>query len=322
MRIGPLDPFDPRALDLLAQSDAYHQALYPPESNHLVDPASLRPPQVCLLGAFEGEELLGCGAFKRQADADGAYGEIKRLFVPAAGRGRGVARALMAELERRLRAEGCRRARLETGIHQPEALALYRALGYRERPPFGDYAPDPLSRFLEKPLHAPQRLDGALALARQDALAGLLLDCVAAGASIGWVRTPPMAAAQAFWQKVAAGVARGERLLWTVQDGARVLASAQLLLDQPENGVHRAEVCKVMTHPDARRQGLGEALMTALEAEARSRGKRLLVLDTNTGSPAQRLYARLGWQLCGVMPDYAEQADGRLGATSWMFKRL
>ncbi len=151
MRIAELDPFDPRALDLLAQSDAYHQALYPPESNHLVDPALLRPPAVCFLGAFEGDTLLGCGAFKRMDD-DGRYGEIKRVFVPEAGRGRGVARALMAELERRLRAEGVPLARLETGIHQPEALALYRALDYRERGPFGGYQPDPLSLFLEKSL--------------------------------------------------------------------------------------------------------------------------------------------------------------------------
>jgi ribosomal protein S18 acetylase RimI-like enzyme len=77
-----------------------------------------------------------------------------------------------------------------------------------------------------------------------------------------------------------------------------------------------------MVHPDARRQGIGEALMRALEAEACQLGKRLLVLDTNTDSAAQRLYTRLGWELCGVMPAYAEQADGSLGATSWMFKRL
>ncbi len=155
-----------------------------------------------------------------------------------------------------------------------------------------------------------------------DAMAELLLATVAAGASIGWVRTPSREGALAFWRKVQAGVARGERLLWIVREGDRVLGSAQLLLDQPENGSHRAEVCKVMVHPAARRQGLGEALMQALEQEARARGRKLLVLDTNTDSDAQRLYTRLGFELSGVMPDYAEQADGSLGATSWMFKRL
>ncbi len=155
-----------------------------------------------------------------------------------------------------------------------------------------------------------------------DELARLLVDTVAAGASIGWVRTPSRSQALAFWQRVAASSARGERLWWGFEREGRLLGSAQLLLDQPENGQHRAEVCKVMVHPDARRQGIGEALMRTLETEASALGKRLLVLDTNTDSAAQRLYTRLGFELCGVMPAYAEQADGSLGATSWMFKRL
>jgi putative acetyltransferase len=148
MLIRPLDPFDPRALELLAQSDAFHAALYPAASNHLVDPALLREPAVHFLGVFDGEALLGCGAFRRC----GAYAEVKRVFVPDAHRGRGVARALMDALEARMRAEGLALARLETGIYQPAALALYERRGYRQCPPFGDYAPDPLSLFLEKRL--------------------------------------------------------------------------------------------------------------------------------------------------------------------------
>ncbi len=319
MKIEVLDPFDPRALELLAQSDAYHLSLYPPQCCFLVDPASLQAPQACFLGAFEGDTLLGCGAYRRCEDGAGRYAEVKRLFVPAARRGHGAARALMAELEARMVAEGLGLARLETGPYQPEALRLYQVLGYVERGPFGDYALDPMSVFMEKPLPVAAQRHADLPL---DALADLLIDCVAAGASIGWVRSPSREAARAYWQRVALGVATGERLLWALQDGARVLASAQLLLEQPENGAHRAEVCKVMTHPDARRRGLAEALLRALEAEARALGKRLLVLDTNTGSAAERLYQRLGWQLCGVMPDYAEQADATLGPTSWMFKRL
>jgi putative acetyltransferase len=148
MKLLPLDPFDARALNLLAQSDAFHAALYPAESNHLVDPADLQAPAVCFLGAFEGETLLGCGAFKRLT----GYAEVKRVFVPESARGRGVAAALMDALEAQMRAEGFAFARLETGIHQPAALALYRARGYAERGPFGDYRPDPLSLFLEKRL--------------------------------------------------------------------------------------------------------------------------------------------------------------------------
>ncbi len=158
--------------------------------------------------------------------------------------------------------------------------------------------------------------------AQLDALARLLHDCIAAGASIGWVQTPSLEAARAYWERIAASTARGERCWWVIAAGERMLGSAQLVTDGPENGRRRAEVCKVMVHPEARRRGLGQALMQAAEAEARVQGRRLILLDTNTDSPAQRMYEGLGWQVCGVMPDYAEQADGSLGATTWMYKQL
>ena len=167
----------------------------------------------------------------------------------------------------------------------------------------------------------PERIEQADAALRE-ALATLLVDTVATGASIGWVRTPSHDAALAFWDGVLAGVQRGERQLWVCREGTQVLAAAQLVTAGPENGQLRAEVCKVMTHPAARRRGLARVLMQKLHAEAQRLGKRLLVLDTNTDSPAQRLYEQLGWNLCGVMPDYALQADGSLGATSWMFLRV
>ena len=85
---------------------------------------------------------------------DGHYGEIKRVFVLPEHRGKGLARAIMATLESLLRREGTALARLETGVAQPEALGLYRSLGYRERAPFGTYRPDPLSVFMEKVLQS------------------------------------------------------------------------------------------------------------------------------------------------------------------------
>jgi putative acetyltransferase len=134
----------------MALSEAYMSALYPAESNHFEPADGLRAPQGSFYGLWRGEELVGCGGVKR-FDADG-YGEIKRLFVLDSERGRGVARQLMARLEADLVGHGIRLARLETGIHQPEALALYRRLGYVECGPFGGYAPDPLSTFFEKTL--------------------------------------------------------------------------------------------------------------------------------------------------------------------------
>lgn len=150
VKLAPLDPGHPDAQRLMALSEAYMSALYPAESNHFEPADGLRPPQGRFYGLWRGEQLVGCGGVKL-FEADG-YGEIKRLFVLDSERGRGVARQLMARLEADLVGLGLPLARLETGIHQPEALALYRRLGYVERGPFGAYAPDPLSAFLEKTL--------------------------------------------------------------------------------------------------------------------------------------------------------------------------
>jgi putative acetyltransferase len=149
-------PDSPDARRLIALSDQHMEALYPAASNHLESEHALLQPNVCFLGIEADEGLVACGAVKLMTD-DGDYGEIKRVFVLPAHRGSGHARRIMQALEAQLRLRRIPVARLETGIHQPEALALYRALGYRERPPFGAYTPDPLSVFMEK------RMDGAIA---------------------------------------------------------------------------------------------------------------------------------------------------------------
>ncbi len=154
MQIQALDPCSEAALSLLAQSDAYMAALYPQESNHLESPQALAQPQVHFIGVWLAEWLAGCGAVKVIEDEHGRYGEIKRVFVQPQFRGRGISKMVMAELEVHLRAKGIPLARLETGVHQPEALALYEGLGYDRREPFGAYAPDPLSVFMEKRLSA------------------------------------------------------------------------------------------------------------------------------------------------------------------------
>ena len=155
LRLAPLDPAHPDAQALIAQSEALMSALYPSESNHFEPAEGLRPPNGAFWGLWLDEQLVGCGGVKHHAPAgEPAYGEIKRLFVLESARGRGVAKQLMARLEVELSGRGVTLARLETGIHQPEALALYQRLGYRERGPFGDYAHDPLSAFFEKQLPA------------------------------------------------------------------------------------------------------------------------------------------------------------------------
>jgi putative acetyltransferase len=147
-----LKPTDPRHSDvksLLAQSDRLMLSLYPPASNHLDPPETLAGDHVLFLGAYDDSALVGCGAVKLMQD-DGCYGEIKRVFVVPAARGAGIATSIMRELEAHLLAHGVSLARLETGIHQPEAINFYHRSGYADRGPFGAYRPDPLSIFMEK----------------------------------------------------------------------------------------------------------------------------------------------------------------------------
>ncbi|MFA9217293.1 MAG: GNAT family N-acetyltransferase [Sphingomonadaceae bacterium] len=151
MEILPLDPYSTAARELLALSDAYMASLYPAESNHMESPASLAGDNVVFVGVHVDGQLAGCGAVKIGAD-DVPYGEIKRVFVPEQHRGRGYSQHLMLHLESALKARKIDVVRLETGISQPEALGLYRKLGYVERSPFGSYQPDPLSIFMEKRL--------------------------------------------------------------------------------------------------------------------------------------------------------------------------
>jgi len=101
------------------------------------------------LVAWRGNEPLGCGVLSPLAPG---VGEVKRMYVRKDARRMGVARRILAELERRAVGSGCPVLRLECGTLQPEAVALYEALGYRRIPRFGEYAEDPYSVCLEKRL--------------------------------------------------------------------------------------------------------------------------------------------------------------------------
>ncbi|MBK5653070.1 MULTISPECIES: GNAT family N-acetyltransferase [Bradyrhizobium] len=130
-------------------SDDYLVALYPSASNHLVGVVALAAPSAVFLVARVDGEALGAIAFRPIAPD---HAEMKRMFVRADARGRGLGRRLLEALEDAARSRQITRISLETGIRQPEAIALYRASGYRECPPFGSYAPDPLSLFMTKHL--------------------------------------------------------------------------------------------------------------------------------------------------------------------------
>ena len=147
--IDPETPRQPDVARLIGELDAYFARLYPPESNHLLDIEALCAPAIRFFVARLDGEALGCGALR--VDPAG-YGEVKRMYVVPAARGRKLGRSILLRIEREARASGLACLRLETGIHQSEALALYRSAGYRERGPFGDYRPDSLSIFMERDL--------------------------------------------------------------------------------------------------------------------------------------------------------------------------
>src|SRR5499427_8460508 len=143
------DPASPAARELIGQLDKYLTDLYPAESNHLLPIEELQRPNVTFLTASVDGEVAGCGAFVNQG---GEYAEIKRMFVLPEFRGLKLGSRILEELENLARASGLELARLETGIHQSEALLLYKRAGYQRCGPFGDYSEDPLSIFMEKKL--------------------------------------------------------------------------------------------------------------------------------------------------------------------------
>jgi GNAT superfamily N-acetyltransferase len=153
-------------------------------------------------------------------------------------------------------------------------------------------------------------------------LAELLIDCVDGGASISFMHPLSHAEARAFWQRVADDVSRGERALLVAEDELGIVGSVQLVLAQPPNQPHRADLAKMLVHRRARRQGLGEALMRAAEALARQCDRTLLVLDTVAGSDAERLYLRLGWCSVGRIPGYALLPRGGPCDTHYFYRRL
>jgi GNAT superfamily N-acetyltransferase len=162
----------------------------------------------------------------------------------------------------------------------------------------------------------------AVDAAQIDQLADVLIDCVEGGASVSFMHPLTPDRAVAFWRRVAQGVATGGRALLVAEDARGLCGTVQLVLDQPENQPHRADLSKMLVHRRARRQGLGAALIRAAEAMALDCGKTLLVLDAVTNGDAERLYQRLGWVRVGVIPGYALMPRGGLCSTTVFYRSL
>jgi GNAT superfamily N-acetyltransferase len=153
-------------------------------------------------------------------------------------------------------------------------------------------------------------------------LAALTKDCVDGGASIGFMQPFSLDRGIRFWGTVGEAVAAGQRALLVAEDERGVCGTVQLILDQPDNQPHRADLAKMQVHRRARRQGLGEALLRAAEQTARAAGRTLLVLDAVTDGDAARLYARLGWVRVGDIPRYALYPQGGYCSTTFFYRDL
>jgi GNAT superfamily N-acetyltransferase len=154
-----------------------------------------------------------------------------------------------------------------------------------------------------------------------EGLAAVLFDCVEGGASVGFMHPFTLGQALAWWRGLAADVEAGRRALLVAEDEHGIVGTVHLVLAQPDNQPHRADLCKMLVMRRARKQGVGAALMDAAEREARTLGKTLLVLDT-ASQDAERLYARMGWQRLGVVPGFALLPEGGLCNTTYFYRQL
>ncbi|WP_215454039.1 GNAT family N-acetyltransferase [Streptomyces sp. ATCC 21386] len=166
------------------------------------------------------------------------------------------------------------------------------------------------------------RVDGAQLRSLVDGLADLMVDTVDGGASIGFLAPLDRATAVGWWERRADEVSAGRLAVWVAHDGGRVVGTVGLALPDKPNSRHRAEVVKLMVHRDARGRGLGRELLETAERTAADSGVTLLHLDTETDSPAERLYGGAGWTRIGTIPDYAADPHGALRPTSIYYKRL
>jgi len=149
----------------------------------------------------------------------------------------------------------------------------------------------------------------------QPQLVNLIIRTVDDGASIGWLPPMPSAEAEAYWAGRIAAVHNDETILLLAWDAETLIGTAQLRLEQRPNGIHRAEVQKVMVHPNHRQRGIGKALMLTLEEQARHHHRSMLFLDTREGDASEGLYQKMGYARVGAIPNYVLNPDGDFAAT-------
>lgn len=167
-------------------------------------------------------------------------------------------------------------------------------------------------------------LDGPAIEQRLEGLSQILADSVGDGAAISFMAPLPYEDAARFWSRdVQSEVEAGRRVLFGAERDGEIVGTVQLLTAMPPNQPHRCEIAKMIVHPRARRLGIGRALMNQALIRAREFGKTLVTLDTRTGDVAEPLYASVGFEVAGVIPDFAWDPDGKAQhATTYMFRRI
>lgn len=257
---------------------------------------------------------------------DGAAWELVRMYVAPSRRGAGLAGRLVREVEVYARDHGAAELVLWSDTKFARAHAFYEKQDFVRSGPIrvcNDTAFTLEFRYW-KPLSGVvvRVLDPMESESAVGRLADLLIECVEAGASLGYARPMAPGAALAFWRERVRLVARGERRIAVAWKDGRIAGCVMLDMGVPATQAHRAEVKKLLVAPAARRAGIGAALMAAIEDEARRLERRLLTLDARAGGEAERLYRRLGWTVAGSVPGYAVGPDGAAHGQSLLYKEL
>jgi ribosomal protein S18 acetylase RimI-like enzyme len=171
-------------------------------------------------------------------------------------------------------------------------------------------------------MHRIERLSEEQARPLLPKLVALLQDTVHHGSSVGFLSPLTFEVAEEYWLETLIEVAQGKRILLVSREAGEVAGAVQLALATRQNGLHRAEVQKLLVHTHFRQRGMARSLMDAVEEAARAAGRTLLVLDTEQGSIAERLYEKCGYTRAGVIPEYARSVDGSLITTVVFYKLI
>jgi GNAT superfamily N-acetyltransferase len=280
--------------------------------------------------AEDGGVIVGMAATRPSAGAPGdatlqsPAWEICRVYVHPSRHGTGVGHTLLDSAEAHAVAARAARLLLWSDTRFDRAHRFYEKRSYVRAGPIR--VRQDISHSLEfayaKPVNGIELLDAAGAASAERRLSEILIACVADGAGISFM--PPLApdVARGFWRRATSEIAAGRQVLLCGWANGVLAGTVTLLVGTPPNQPHRAQVQKLLVHPDARRHGLARALMQRAEAEAARAGRSLLTLDTRAGDAAERLYRATGWHEAGRIPGYALKADGTPSDTVFFWKRI